>query len=164
VTVPIRLADLDPTDLELIRIILNEPDAISRLMPRLGVSTLRDAPLRAILQTCYDLQSEGQTPTAEQLMIRIDDQAVRRLVVDLISQTVLGTPIAAPLPESIRPAPWQERLDNMLIVLEERERQVRLRDLKKLMDETDPHADPEAYRAIELEYRRLLTSRRPRKN
>ena len=51
----------------------------------------------------------------------------------------------------------------MLIVLDERERQARLSDLKKAKDETDPHADPDAYRAIELEYRRLLTSRRPRK-
>ena len=51
----------------------------------------------------------------------------------------------------------------MLIVLEERERQARLSDLKRSLDETDPHADPEAYRAIELEYQRLLTSGRTRK-
>ncbi len=161
---PIRPGDLDPTDLEFVRIILNEPAAIARLIPRIGVATLRDAPLRTILQACYDLQSEGQAPTYDNLMIRLDDRVIRALVVDLTSQTVLGTPIAAPLPENIRPAPWQERLENMLTVLEERERQARLGDLKKAKDETDPHADPDAYRAIELEYRRLLTSRRPRKN
>ena len=162
-TSPIRPSDLDPTDVEFIRIILNEPSAISTLIPRVGVSTMRDAPLRAILQACYDLQSEGQTPNYEKLMIRVDDRAVRGLIVDLISQTALGTPDASPLPESVRPAPWQERLENMLSVLEERERQARLRDLKKALDETDPQADLDAYRAIELEYRRLLTSRRPRK-
>ena len=75
----------------------------------------------------------------------------------------MSTPDPAPLSESVRPAPWQDRLENMLIVLDERERQARLEDLKKALDETDPHADPDAYRAIELEYRRLLTSGRTRK-
>ena len=51
----------------------------------------------------------------------------------------------------------------MLIVLAERERAARLSDLKKALDETDPNADPEAYRAIQLEYRRLLTSGRTRR-
>ena len=32
------------------------------------------------------------------------------------------------------------------------------RELKKALDETDKQANPDAYRAIELEYRRLLTS------
>ena len=97
-------------------------------------------------------------------MIRIDDRAVRGLVVDSISQTALCTPDPQPMREGIGPAPWQDRLENMLTVLEEREWQARLSALKKARDETDPHADPDAYRAIELEYRRLLTSRRPRKN
>ena len=90
-TAPIRQSDLDPNDLELIRIILNEPAAITRLIPRIGVSTLRDAPLRAILQACYDLQSEGQTPSYEKLMVRIEDPAIRHLIVDLTSQTALCT-------------------------------------------------------------------------
>ena len=162
-TGPIRQGELDPQDLEFIRIILNEPAAITRLIPRIGVSTLRDAPLRAILQACYDLQSEGQTAGYEKLMVRIEDPAIRHLIIDLTSESVVYTPVAAPLPESIRPAPWQERLENMLAVLDKRERQARLNDLKKAKDETDPHADPDAYRAIELEYLRLLTSRGPRK-
>jgi DNA primase len=162
-TAPIRQSELDPHDLEFVRIILNEPAAITRLIPRIGVSTLRDAPLRAILQACYELEAEGQTAGYEKLMVRIEDPAIRHLIIDLTSETVVYTPVAAPLPESIHPAPWQERLENMLVVLDERERQAQLSDLKKAKDETDPHADPDAYRAIELEYRRLLTSRRPRK-
>jgi DNA primase len=142
---------------------LNEPAAITRLIPRIGVSTLRDAPLRAILQACYELEAEGQTAGYEKLMVRIEDPAIRHLIIDLTSETAVYTPVAAPLPESIRPAPWQERLENMLAVLDKRERQARLNDLKKAKDETDPHADPDAYRAIELEYLRLLTSRGPRK-
>jgi DNA primase len=162
-TAPIRQSELDPHDLEFVRIILNEPAAITRLIPRIGVSTLRDAPLRAILQACYELEAEGQTAGYEKLMVRIEDPAIRHLIIDLTSETVVYTPVAAPLPESIHPAPWQERLENMLVVLDERERQAQLSYLKKAKDETDPHADPDAYRAIELEYRRLLTSRRPRK-
>ncbi len=99
---PIRQSDLDSTDLELMRLILNEPAAVARLIPRIGVSTLRDAPLRAILKACYDLQNEGQTPSYENLMIRLDDRAIRALVVDLISQTALGTPVASPLPENVQ--------------------------------------------------------------
>ena len=91
-TAPIRQSELDPHDLEFIRIILNEPAAITRLIPRIGVSTLRDAPLRAILQACYDLQSEGQTAGYEKLMVRIDDPAIRHLIIDLTSETAVCTP------------------------------------------------------------------------
>jgi len=162
-SVPIRQSDLDPIDVELIRIILNEPSAIARFIPRIGVATLRDAPLQAILQACYELQSENLPPSYENLMIRIDDAAIRSLVAGLIAPSAVSTLDPAPFSERVRPAPWQQRLENMLIVLDERERRARLSDLKKAKDETDPHADPEAYRAIELEYRRLLTSGRTRK-
>jgi DNA primase len=170
---PIRQSDLDPVDVEFIWILLHEPTAITSLIPRIAVSTLRDAPLRTILQAFYDLQKEGQTPSYENLMVRLDDPAIRGLATDLVSQTALLTPDPAPAPSPIKlhsgkfapvcPAPWHERLQKMLIVLDEREQRARLSDLKKVKDETDPHADPDAYRAIELEYHRLLTSRRTRK-
>ena len=163
-TAPIRQSELDPNDLELIRIILNEPTAIARLIPRIGVSTLRDAPLRAILQACYDLQSEGQTAELRKAhgSDRRPGDSSPHDRPDLTDRRVHAG-FSIPLPEGVRPAPWQERLENMLVVLDERERQARLSDLKKAKDETDPHADPDAYRAIELEYLRLLTSRGPRK-
>jgi DNA primase len=152
---------------------LHEPTAITSLIPRIAVSTLRDAPLRTILQAFYDLQKEGKTPSYENLMVRLDDPAIRGLATDLVSQTALLTPDPAPVPSAIKlhsgrlapvcPAPWHERLEKMLIVLDQREQRARLSDLKKVKDETDPHADPDAYRAIELEYHRLLTSRRTRK-
>jgi DNA primase len=160
---PIRPTELDPIDLEFIRIILNEPTAVARLFPRIGVSTLRDAPLQAILQACYDLQAEGLIPSYEALMVRIDDPAIRSLVAGLIAPSAVSTLDPSPFSDRVRPAPWQKRLENMLVVLDERERGARLNDLKKAKDQTDPNADPEAYRAIELEYRRLLTSGRTRK-
>jgi DNA primase len=158
--VPIRPADLDRTDLELIRILLNEPSAVAWLLPRVSVSTLRDAPLRAILQACYDLQAEGQSPGYEDLMIRLEDPAVRALAIDLATSPALSLPDLAPLSEGVRPAPWADRLEPMLIVLAERERKARLTDLERARAQTDPQSDPDAYRAIELEYRRLITQRR----
>ena len=58
----IRQSELDRTDLELIQIVLRDPEAIKWLLPRLGPSALKDAPLREILQVCYDLQNEGESP------------------------------------------------------------------------------------------------------
>ncbi len=101
---------------------MNEPSAVAWLLPRVSVSTLRDAPLRAILQACYDLQAEGQSPGYENLMVRLDDPAVRALATDLIASSALSMPDLAPLSEGVRPAPWTERLEPMLIVLAERER------------------------------------------
>jgi len=166
VTAPvlIRQSELDRTDLELIQIVLSEPASITWLIPRLAVTALRDAPLRTLLQVCYDLQNEGQSPSYENLMVRLDDPAVRALATSLIAQSALSTPDPGRFPDELRPAPWRERLEEMLIVLDKRERQARLRDLKRSLDETDQHADPDAHRAIQLEYQRLLTSGQIRKS
>ena len=96
-------------------------------------------------------------------MVRLDEPAVRSLVAGLAGPSAVSTLDPARYSERVRPASWQERLEQMLIVLDERERTARRIELKKALDETDPNADPEAYRAIQLEYRRTLTSSRPRK-
>jgi DNA primase len=158
--VPIRQSDLDRTDLEIVRILLNEPSAVAWLLPRVGVWSLRDVPLRTILQACYDLQDEGLSPSYENLMVRLDDPAVRALATDLIASSALSQPDLAPLSEGVRPAPWTERLEPMLVVLAERERKARLTDLERARARIDPVSDPDGYRAIELEYRRLITQRR----
>jgi DNA primase len=157
--VPIRQAELDRTDLELIQIVLSEPAAVAWLIPRVAVAALRHAPLRAILQACYDLHNEGQAPNYENLMVRLDDPAVRALAAGLVTPSALSIPEPARLPEDLRPAPWPERLGRILIVLAERDRRARLGDLKKALEQTDQHADPNAYRAIQLEYRRLYNQR-----
>jgi len=163
VTAPIRQSELDRNDLELIQIVLSEPTALNVLIPRVEVSSLKDASLQTILQACYDLQSEGQSPSYENLMVRLDDPAIRELVVGLIVPTALSTPDPGRFTDRVRPAPWKDRLENMLIVLDERERQARLRHLKQWLEENDQHTDPDAYRAIKLERQRLLTSGRTRK-
>jgi DNA primase len=154
----IRPDDLDRTDLELVRVALNEPAAVPWLATRLAASALRDEPLRAILQTSYELHHGGQLPNYETIMANLEDPVLRSLAAGLIVDTALSTPEAAPLPEGVVPAAWQQRLEKMLVVLDERQRQARQRELKKALDETDKQANPDAYRAIELEYRRLLTS------
>ncbi len=159
----IRQSELDRNDLELIQVVLTEPSTVNWLIPRLAVSSLRDLPLRAILQGCYDLQNEGESPSYENLMVRIEDPAIRALTASLIEQSALRTPDPGRFPESLRPATWQERLEGMLTVLDQRERQARLNELKRSLDETDRIAEPEAYRAIQLEYQRLLTSGRTRR-
>jgi DNA primase len=160
----INPGDLDRTDLELVRVVLNEPTAINWVLPRVAASTLRDAPLQTILQACYDLQGEGQAASYDNLMIRLEDPAVRALAAGLIESSALSTPDPAPMSERARPAPWQDRLEKMLDVLAKRERQSQLGDLKRALEQTDQQADPDAYRAIELEYQRLLTSGRTRKS
>jgi DNA primase len=160
----IRQSELDRRDLELVQIALSEPTAVTWLMPRLPAPALRDAPLRAMLQACYDLQNEGQTPSYENLMVRLDDPAIRALAASLVAQSALSTPDPGHFPADLRPAPWLQRLEEMLIVLDKRQRQVRLRELKRSLDETDRSADPEAHRAIQLEYQRLLTGGQTRKS
>ncbi len=159
----IREEDLDKTDLELIRILLNEPTAVPWLLSNVAASSLSDAPLRSIFEVCLDLHHEGQVPSYDNLMLRLEDLAARSLAAGLIGSTTLSTPTQSPLPDGVQPAPWPERLEKMLEVLARRDRRNRLAALKKAREETDQHADPDAYRAIELEYLRLLTSGRTQK-
>jgi len=145
------LRDLDPTDRALIEIVLNEHSVVGRLISRVAVASIRDAPLRMILQACYDLYGEGQPPTFDRVALRLDDPQVRALAAGLL------LPIeAAPLPDRVRPGPWQDRLAWTLATLAERDRQDRLRDLQAALKETDETTHPDAYRALITEYRRLL--------
>jgi len=151
---PFRLRDLEPLDRELVQIVLNEPGLVSELVSRVTAASLRDAPLRAILQACYDLNGEGQPPRTEEVMLRLDDPQVRALAAGLLLPMD-----PAPLPENVRPASWQDRLKGVLGTLAGRERQNRLGDLRRALAETDEVTDPDAYRALQLEYRRLMNQR-----
>jgi DNA primase len=165
----IRLADLDRTDVELLQVALDEPAAVEWLATRVSPSSLREASLRAVLQACYDLLADEQRPTYANLMTALDDPVLRALATDLVASTALSMPEPTPLSESRseafrRPAPWLERLERVLAALDQRARQARLDELKSALEAADRHADPDAYRAIQLEYRRVLTSGQTRKN
>ena len=126
---------------------LNEPSAVSDLVSRVTVASLRDAPLRAILQACYDLHGEGRPPRCEDVLLapRRSPGSGPGRGTDSFHWTQL------PLPEDVRPASWEDRLNGVLATLAERERQERLRDLEKALAETDrERTDPDAYRALQL--------------
>jgi DNA primase len=153
--VPIRPRDLDPIDRELIQIVLNEPGVVGRLISRVAVASIRDAPLRTILQACYDLYGEGQSPSFDRITLRLDDSEVRALAAGLLLPIESGPLNKGTAP----PGSWQDRLAGTLKKLDERDRQDRLRDLKGALEETDETAKPDAYRALITEYRRLLNQR-----
>ncbi len=94
---PIRQSELDREDLELIQIVLSEPTALTLLIPPVAVDSLKDASLRTILQACYDLQRDGLSPSYDNLMVRLDDPAIRELVASLIAPMALSTPDPGPV-------------------------------------------------------------------
>jgi DNA primase len=143
---PFRLADLDPIGRELLEIILNQPDVVGQLISRVAVASIRDAPLRAILQACYDLHAEGVTPTFDRVALRLDDAATRALAAGLLLPRD-----PAPLPEKVQPAPWEDCLAGVLGRLAQRDWHDHLQDLKDALKENDPAARPEEYQALQRE-------------
>jgi DNA primase len=154
---PVRPSDLDPVDRELIQVVLNEPAAVRRLISRVAVSSIRDAPLRMILQASYDLYSEGEPPTFERVALRLADPGVRALAAGLLLSIEPG-----PLNEDTKPpAPWPERLAGVLAKLDRRDREDRLREVEAALRETDAVNDPDGYRALRYERFKLLMNQRP---
>lgn len=155
-TPPIQPADLDPTDRWLIEILLSEPALVGRLITQVTVATLRDAPLRAIIQACYDLHAEGQSPTFDRVLLRLEDPAVRGLAASLLQP--LADPNSSML-EVDQPGALESRLAGVLAKLADRRRQECLRDLWDALQETDPASQPDQHRALRQEYYRLLHQR-----
>jgi len=156
---PIRMADLDPIDRELVQFALNEPAVVGQLITRVMVASLGDAPLRAILQACYDLHGEGSTPTFDRVTSRLDDPALRALAAGLL------LPIEpAPLTEGTRQAPPEIRLAGVLAGFDERDRRARLKDVQAALAETDAETDPVGYWALYREQIQLKKSGRTRKS
>jgi DNA primase len=149
----IHISDLDPLDRELVQVVLNEPAAVAALARRVPAGSLKDAPLRAILQTCYDLQGEGLDPSFDRVAFRLS-AAERALAAGLLLPAE-----PAPLTERARPASWPARLAGVLNRLEARAYQERLRDLQAALAESDPTGLPDEHRALRAEYFRLLTQR-----
>ncbi len=164
-----ELRAFDRDDRELIDILLNRPGLIPRVITRVSVSALRDEPLRALLGACYDLYSEGKSPTFELLSLRLDDPRLRALAAGFFmpqefTEAGLHPIDPRPLEAGTAPASWELRLDRLLVKLLDRDRQERIRDLKSALDETNPLQEPEAHRALLTEYLRLLNRRPDTKN
>jgi DNA primase len=151
---PFRLSELDPVDRELVRIALNDPSALEQLREQAPVPLLREGPLRKILQVIFELHGEGEIPTFDRVMLRLEDAAVKTLVIDL------NSPIdPQPDSEGVRPASWDVRLANVLVQFSDRQRQDRLRSLEGALKQTDVASHPEEQRALRAEYLRLLNQR-----
>jgi len=148
---PIRARDLDPNDRELLQIILNEPAVVVRLVSRVSVASIRDAPLRTILQACYDLYSEGQSPTFDRLALRLEDPEVRAFAAGLLLPMD-----AQPVSDWVRPTPLDDRLKANLYERERKEWQRDVNDTRKQMKSA---TNPDEYRALELELTRLYSQR-----
>jgi DNA primase len=152
---PVAVAELDPTDRELLQIVLSEHDSLDRLVAQgITAEVLRSEPLRPLLQTCLELYHEGEVASLDRVTLRLDDPHQKALAIELTQ------PIeSAPLPEKAQPAPWPERLEGVLAALAERARQDRLRNLKEMLSGMDSEADPDTHSALSLEYLRLLGQR-----
>jgi len=151
---PIRPQELDPLDREVVRIALNEPDAVAILARHIAADDLRDAPLRAILQACYDLAAEGRRPEFADLGSSLSSRE-RELAAGLL---LPDDPLA--LNAGTAPAPWLDRLAALLPRLEQRRWQDKTRDLLGAIAEIDPIAEASDLRALRAEYLKHL-SRRP---
>ena len=151
---PIRLANLDPTDRELVEIVLNEPSVVRSLISRVPAGSLRDAPLRAILQACFDLYAEGEEPAFDRVALRLEDAGIRALAAGLL------LPIdPQPVSAGVGPAPRDDRLRGVLARIAEREWRERLRDVQAALKETDDAANPEEHQALQRELYRLYSKR-----
>jgi DNA primase len=118
------------------------------------VASLSDAPLRAILQACYDLHGEGSLPTFDRVTSRLDDPALRALAAGLLLPSDPGKN-----PENLQPASVEARLAGVLARYDQRDHKARLRDVQAALAETDPETDPVGHRALYREYYRLLNQR-----
>ena len=150
---------MDPVDRELLEIVVNHPDSVRRIVSLVPLVALRDDAARAILKASYDLFSEGERPCHESLATRLEDPRPRALAAYL-GHLGSGMHEEQPLDDGTASrGDWERRLELVLGRLAERERLVRLGDLRQALEEIDKQAEPDAYRALELEYRRLLTQR-----
>jgi DNA primase len=159
VSLPVpRPSDLDPIDRELVTLVLNDPALVPALRARVPSDFLREPALRSILQACYDLEAEGIVPAFEQLRLRLDDPSLRSLAAGLL------LPIEpSPLALATQPAPAPERLSGLLARLAERSWKRHLADLEAARAELDPADDPDAHRALQREYLKVLSQRPDRR-
>ena len=160
-TLPIRAIDLDPIDRELVKIVLDEPKVVATLITRVTAESLIDAPLRTILEVCYDLFGEGVIPTFDRVTSRLDDGELRALAAGL--QQPVSDPNSVMLELGVA-APMESRLAQVLARFDDRERKFRLKDVQAALAETDLRSDPVGHQALQRELYQLLTSGRTRRS
>ena len=74
---------LEPTDAELLEILILEPGLISTARSEIQVSHVTAGPARVIYQTCLTLHDRGLEPEFGRLMTALDDPQLKSLLAEL---------------------------------------------------------------------------------
>jgi DNA primase len=149
---PIRLADLDPLDRQLVALALNEPTLAPALRRQVLVDALRDAPLRAILQAIYDLDAAGEVPLFDRVTLRLDDPGLRALAAGLLLP-IDPQPMS---PTKVQPPPLETHFAAILAKIRARDIEDRLRDLRMAKSEANAAGNTQEYWALFAEEQRLM--------
>lgn len=108
------LAPLLPWERELMELLIHEPTVLPQLVDRIGETDLTNPGCLAIYMLAVDLMHHGQVPTFDQLIVAIDDPAIKNLLVDCDESGRNKTA-----------SDTQHRLADLFATLEEQERAAR---------------------------------------
>ena len=145
---PIVAFDLDPLDVELITIIVNEPKLTATAAAKIDAGDLRNTASRVILKAAYAIAAQNGHATLSEIQAGIASEALRRFVSELIRSPHHATS-------------WESRLDGVFAGYEERRRKDRIRQIENELRKAanDPEASPEHRRLLLEEYLSLTTNR-----
>jgi DNA primase len=80
---PVRAADLDSADRELMEILLEHPECLPVLVEELTVDWLVSPISRQVVEQCFAWHMEGETIDFARLLLEFDDRQVKNLLVEL---------------------------------------------------------------------------------
>ncbi len=83
------LSKEDRRECELLEILFTDPDTLAVIRQEIGDEDFRNERTRHVLQVCFDLWEQGETPTFERIMATIEDVPLKRLVVWIDEQARL---------------------------------------------------------------------------
>jgi DNA primase len=146
----ISVGDPDPLEREFVELLLNNPELVAGLMPRVLASELRHPILRMITQAIYETQRAGEHPDFGNVCERLDAETIA------FAERIMDWIDTGPLPEGVVPAGGEERLAGILAQFDRRSLQTRLDDLRRALAEIDPNEDLETHESLRMEIRRLM--------
>ena len=140
----------DPLERELVELLLNHPEMVGEVMPRVLASELRHPTLRMITQAIYDTFRSGELPEFDRVVDRLES-AEQSYAAGLLQGIDTG-----PLREGVVPAEGRDRLTGILSKFARRSMQDHIAELRRALADVDQIEDPETHQALQLEIRRLL--------
>lgn len=149
------IAKPDPLEREFVELLLNFPELVGQVMPRVLASELKHESLRMITQSIYDTYRTGKRPEFTQVA-ELLDPVTRAFAAGLLASIEQG-----PLPANALPAEGNIRLAGVLHKFARRALQEHIQELKRALAQTSAEDDPETHQALQLELRRLLSKGLP---